>query len=231
MKLEDKLQGLKRKANVGRRCGADGNETNMAIINGSPAGSELDAFLSVNYHCERKRTDNTSVLSHEFTNDAEDTTFLTNDSSLTTSEYDETFSVSSWTTFTLPMERERGEYNASLISCGGIDVMSSTREGLHIVADMFMHTISNVIQAGQEKKTQLTNTMKTKFDEKMEKNRKERNEKKKKRLEQLAEEKRCPVLVEQADAAYALAHRGNGQRGGAELPRLALPSLVADREV
>ena len=192
MKLEDKLQGLKRKANVGRRCGADGNETNMAIINGSPAGSgsELDEFLSVNYHCERKRTDNTSVLSHEFTNDAEDTTFLTNDSSLTTSEYDETFSVSSWTTFTLPMERERGEYNASLISCGGIDVMSSTREGLHIVADMFMHTISNVIQAGQEKKTQLTNTMKTKFDEKMEKNRKERNEKKKKRLEQLAEEKR-----------------------------------------
>lgn len=190
MKLEDKLQGLKRKANVGRSSGAD---TSMAIINGSPAGSgsELDEFLSVNYHCERKRTDNTSVLSHElFTNDAEDTTFLTNDSSLTTSEYDETFSVSSWTTFTLPMERERGEYNASLISCGGIDVMSSTREGLHIVADMFMHTISNVIQVGNEKKTQLTNTMKTKFDEKMEKNRKERNEKKKKRLEQLAEEKR-----------------------------------------
>ena len=195
MKLEDKLQGLKRKANVDRSKGVDGSETSMAIINGgspkSPAGSELDAFLSVNYHCERKRTDNTSALSHEFTNDAEDTTFLTNDSSLTTSDYDnETFSVSSWTTFTLPMERERGEYNASLISCGGIDVMSSTREGLHIVADMFMHTISNVIQAGNEKKTQLTNTMKTKFDEKMEKNRKEKNEKKKKRLEQLAEEKR-----------------------------------------
>lgn len=68
--------------------------------------------------------------------------------------------------------------------------MSSTREGLNIMADMFLNTISNVIQAGNEKKTQLTNTMKTKFDEKMEKNRKERNEKKKKRLEQLAEEKR-----------------------------------------
>jgi hypothetical protein len=185
MKLEDKLQGLKRKANVDLSS-VDGSETSMAIING---GSELDAFLSVNYHCERKRTDNTSIPSHEF---AEDTTFLTNDSSsLTTSEYDnETFSVSSWTTFTLPMERERGEYNASLISCGGLDVMSSTHEGFNIVADMFLNTMSNVIKAGQEKKTQLTNTMKTKFDEKMEKNRKERNEKKKKRLEQLAEEKR-----------------------------------------
>lgn len=193
MKLEDKLQGLKRKANVDRSSGVDGSETSMAIINGgSPklAGSELESFLSVNYHCERKRTDNTSVLSHEFTNDAEDTTFLTN-SSLTTSEYDnETFSVSSWTTFTLPMERERGQCNASLISCGGIDVMSSTQEGFNIVADMFLNTISNAIQASREKKTQLTNTMKTKFDEKMEKNRKERNEKKKKRLEQLAEEKR-----------------------------------------
>jgi len=193
MKLEDKLQGLKRKANdVDRNSCVDGDETSMAIINGGEtAGSELelDAFLSVNYHCERKRTDNTSIPSHEFTE--EDTTFLTNDSSLTTSEYDnETFSVSSWTTFTLPMERERGEYNASLISCGGLDVMSSTHEGFKIVADMFLNTISNAIQAGQEKKTQLTNTMKTKFDEKMEKNRKERNEKKKKRLEQLAEEKR-----------------------------------------
>jgi len=192
MKLEDKLQGLKRKANDVDRSSVDGSETSMAIINGGSSGSELDTFLSVNYHCERKRTDNTSVLSHEFTNDAEDTTFLTNDSSsLTTSEYDnETFSVSSWTTFTLPMERERGEYNASLISCGGLDVMSSTHEGFNIVADMFLNTMSNVIKAGQEKKTQLTNTMKTKFDEKMEKNRKERNEKKKKRLEQLAEEKR-----------------------------------------
>jgi hypothetical protein len=179
MKLEDKLQGLKRKANIGRSSGVDGTETSMAIINGGSSGSELD-------------TDNTSVLSHEFTNDAEDITFLTNDSSsLTTSEYDnETFSVSSWTTFTLPMERERGEYNASLISCGELDVMSSTKEGFYVMADMFLHTISNAIQAGQQKKTQLTNTMKTKFDEKMEKNRKARNEKKKKRLEQLAEEKR-----------------------------------------
>jgi hypothetical protein len=78
--------------------------------------------------------------------------------------------VSSWTTFTLPMERENHE--EYYLPCG-CDLVASAKEGLNEICDMFFQTLSNVVQAGNDKKTKLTNTVKSKMNEKMERKRKE----------------------------------------------------------
>lgn len=88
------------------------------------------------------------------------------DSAYSTSDDGSFYSVSSWTTFTLPMERENKAY-----ICGGLDVVASAKEGLGEISDMFFKT------------TRLANAVKTKIDEKME-NRKQ------KRVDALAQEKR-----------------------------------------
>lgn len=100
-----------------------------------------------------------------------DESMSANDSEYSTAAGDDgSFStVSSWTTFTLPMERENQE---SYMFCG-LDLVASAKEGLDEISDMFFKTLSNALRAGNDKKTKLTNTVKSKMNERMDRERQE----------------------------------------------------------
>lgn len=178
MNLKEKFGSilLRRANHLGRDGAADIDETSLPRYKNvneksaskfSPdAGSYLDELL-VNYSCVRT----------EVTDDADNTSFVTYDSTMTTSEdstTDDGSFFSAGSIFTLATTMKRETYS-SQTSCGFLDVMSSTGEGLNAISDMLFQTL----QAGYDKKTKLSNTVKVKMSETMEKKRQERNEKKK----------------------------------------------------